>query len=743
MAQLVLRIKLNEGNDVLLGFTADKIVNNVSTLIGNDTTDNNGIFGKSLATGKLLLNDGYLGGRDTTLQSEIEKYNGFMFGATNSKGEYEVKLSLQGTNLDKIIITGDKNANQFPTKAILDEGTAQEKTIYSDDASWAIAFEQESDSHIIKFTNWNKANYNACFTTLKVLLKYLDLGNNYINEINSLSEIALNDKDIPYSLISNNGNTKINDIDGEFKDYLLDGIIPKKNMEIEFLINNSLVQKHIVTDTEYDTNSKLMSFEMSNKLDKFSTYNYKGYGTGKGSCTAYDIIQNILSSIGYTDEEIEYSLNEKITLKNPNNNSTLFVGTIYNYLKNITINNYYISEQNLDSAINKFCQAFLLRVYEDDYGKLKFISCLPMKNDDDKIIKIEEFQIFDKINENILPENDINRIIVNTKKTATKTLFQKGDYTAEEAITYHDDEFLTKTENIAHEKALSSIPNNYYYEYYDTIFPVGWGARYIIGYYKENAIEKAGYIGLDYNLIQQQDKSYIEATPFSAASFPIYGELKYKKASTSIYGSFESFKSDFINNIPKTVEHHPEESDGVYMRTGILHRLDLKGENTFFFGCRVGTLSQDDTGTYSAIYLFNDLRIKYGISSSVRQLIDGNKNRFGSEESDINELSISDNEIIQDTTQIFGMPISNYIAKMLLYYYKNPLQTISLNLFCTNYYDLEGNLIINYDSGEIIPCNKLIKINKIRDIYSIYSREIQYNGGAPVLSIKAIALPEL
>ena len=141
--------------------------------------------------------------------------------------------------------------------------------------------------------------------------------------------------------------------------------------------------------------------------------------------------------------------------------------------------------------------------------------------------------------------------------------------------------------------------------------------------------------------------------------------------------------------------------------------------------------------------VFNDLRIKYGISSSVRQLIDGNKNRFGSEESDINELSISDNEIIQDTTQIFGMPISNYIAKMLLYYYKNPLQIISLNLFCTNYYDLEGNLVINYDSGEIIPCNKLIKINKIRDIYSIYSREIQYNGGAPVLSIKAIALPEL
>ena len=102
MAEVVLRIKANEGADVLIGFSADEIVNNVSSAIGTATTDNNGVNGKSFATGFLSLKDGFVGGQDSKLQSEGDEYNGFMFGATDSAGNYTVTLSLQGKNLDKV-----------------------------------------------------------------------------------------------------------------------------------------------------------------------------------------------------------------------------------------------------------------------------------------------------------------------------------------------------------------------------------------------------------------------------------------------------------------------------------------------------------------------------------------------------------------------------------------------------------------------------------------------------------------
>ena len=82
MAQISLRIITNEGADVLLGFSADKFVNNVSTSPSNrdKVTSNQGRNGKSFGNrnkvtgeqGWLDLSDGYLGLATTKLQSEKE-----------------------------------------------------------------------------------------------------------------------------------------------------------------------------------------------------------------------------------------------------------------------------------------------------------------------------------------------------------------------------------------------------------------------------------------------------------------------------------------------------------------------------------------------------------------------------------------------------------------------------------------------------------------------------------------------
>ena len=259
MAQIVLKIITNEGGDVLTKFTTDNKVNNVSTLIGEPTTDNDGVNGKSFATGFLSLEDGFVGGQDTSLQSETEKYNGFMFNATDNDGNYLLDLFLLGNNLDKIVVTGDKNANQYPTVAVLDAGTQYEKTIYSDNLSWAISFDYASVSHSIRFTKWKRPNYNACFTTLKVMDVSFDLDKGWIDSIESLSQSISDPSSIQYGVLANSGSANIIDNNGTLANYVKTGIIANSNMTTKIIINENNISKHISLDIKDDNNAQLLT----------------------------------------------------------------------------------------------------------------------------------------------------------------------------------------------------------------------------------------------------------------------------------------------------------------------------------------------------------------------------------------------------------------------------------------------------------------------------------------------------
>ena len=111
-------------------------------------------------------------GVDTGYLASENEPDEFVWGIVPNNKKYSVKLTFSNaTSLKDIVIYGDPTAKQFPTKAIID-GT---KTIFSDDPKWAINMETESDTHTIEFTDWNRANYNACLTNIMVMLRYFDL----------------------------------------------------------------------------------------------------------------------------------------------------------------------------------------------------------------------------------------------------------------------------------------------------------------------------------------------------------------------------------------------------------------------------------------------------------------------------------------------------------------------------------------------------------------------------------------
>ena len=402
MAEVVLRIKANEGADVLIGFSADEIVNNVSSAIGTATTDNNGVNGKSFATGFLSLKDGFIGGQDSKLQSEVDKYNGFMFGATDSAGNYTVTLSLQGENLDKVVLVGDKAANQFPTTAILDEGTEHEKTIHSDDANWAIGFDLPSGSHTIKFTKWNRPNYNACFTTLKVMIEYLELDKGWIDYVESVSQSTSDASSIQYGVLANSGSTNIRDLNGELEDFVKDDVLLSSNIPVDLIINGEKVRSHITQDSDYLKQSKQLQLQLTNDVRKFR--NLFGGMFLKETMTAFEILEMLLLQIGYNSSDIISMISSQVVVLDE-------TVSLEDYLKEITIPFPFLEESTYEEAINKICSLAQLTMIIDKNGNPKFLSSRPIatKQEIKNAILIDDYAIFgDGIQSSLFTKNKIN-----------------------------------------------------------------------------------------------------------------------------------------------------------------------------------------------------------------------------------------------------------------------------------------------------------------------------------------------
>lgn len=416
MANISLRIKVNENASGELGFTTTTAVNNVSSATTSSTTKNDGVNGISFATGSISLANGYLG-NGGQIQSEKDKYNGFMFGAVDSNGNYSLTLTLTGTNVEKIVIYFDKNANQFATEALIDN----ERTIYSDDPVWAIDLGEAQTTHTIKFTKWNRPNYNACFTTIQVMLKYLDINNNWIENLESLTQTTVNNETIGYGIVPNTGNANILDIDGEIKDYINDGLIDPSYIPVELFINGVKKQHHITTNTDYDEEGYNISVSFSDESSFLSGGRVSVEEPNKLiDISAHDLFFKTLypkfnPSLG----------NTSITGDLPYNSSNSMI--LPTYLLDIQLKNLKLSVNKQSSeVINDFCNITQLAFYKDNLNKSTMTPMRPIKPYDDVLyldsppVTIPEPFILSKDSSQIITKNKIKQVnipVINTEPT--------------------------------------------------------------------------------------------------------------------------------------------------------------------------------------------------------------------------------------------------------------------------------------------------------------------------------------
>ena len=293
----------------------------------------------------------------------------FFWGLTDANGNYEVKVTIYGSNIEYITVFGDVVNQQFPTEAYLNDSTT---AIHSDDAQWVIKFSGgASNTQTIKFTKWNRPNYNAAITLIRVTATSYDL-----TPFNGLSDVSVrlqsntNPQELEYGVVPNSGSFSMTDEGGEVEDLIREGMLPISNLPIDYYLNGKRKSRHITTDSDYSTD-RTASASMTNNISNWGNIQFKGRAYTGTTTTMYKILFDVLNS----------------TIFNAALTDTVFAGlfdhsSTAERLKSITTAYDYVAPDTLRQTIDNICNVAQITCYEvatDDYpNNIRFANARPV-----------------------------------------------------------------------------------------------------------------------------------------------------------------------------------------------------------------------------------------------------------------------------------------------------------------------------------------------------------------------------
>ena len=744
MARLFLRIQVNKENadSVPMQIETDDSENNVSSLLSNRASvpENDGINGKSFGgrnkitgeQGWLDLSDGYLGGANAKLQSEKDKYKGFMFGVTNDKGEYELTLEISGGEIEKVVVLGDKEANQFPTKAYLDGSTTP---IYSDDANWAIKFPSEALTHTIKFTNWNRADYNACFTTLKILATYLDLNRAYIEDLDTLTQSSSDPTTIQNGVLANSGSVNLADIDGELRDLFEDGIIENSNVPVEVWLNGKKIRTHITTDSDYEENAQLLKFQMTNGLSNWDNLTYGGRAMTRNE--SLDIIlREVLENL-YTKAEVTKALSTKIVFGADDK-----VGTVEQYLSTINIPYAYLNSDTYRNTVNKICDVAQLQCYADSDDKPVFVSSRPVATQEeiDNAVRVKSYTNITNLQRSVILKNKYDGIDGEaTKVTETINVGTNVGQVERAGFTSAQLQYGNRQYKDISMKSKYSVCGKLEGFYYSGSF--------IINKKTNSALNDITSL----NMTGESDAEGYRLIKDESGNFPY--ELQYQYDRGSFIDEVQAFtdittpkdtpeQSVFATSSPySNVEFdEPEGIGDIYTgklptsysilnsnkSIGLADESYIKAkEFDTYYDVKFKILAKIIvyeievymnfwTGVYES---FNTIYIWENIAKKATISIYGTQTEITFPTIDISTANIETaktpatitaNELLQTEATISSANLISNMKNNILSDYKNGVMDSDIELFPDEFVNKDGNVVVSYKAGELIEPNKVI-----------------------------------
>jgi len=762
MPQVKLKIEVN-GGTTASGFnvSADKSANNVGFSSMPQSFDDSFKGTKLLVIDSLYINDkGFLANGVNEdagqLQSEQNKRQ-FVYGKTDANAEYELTLTMTtdtGT-FDRIVIVGDSVGNQFPIEAIVDGTT----TIYSDDPIWALDLGDKQSSHTIKFTKWNKANYNACFNQVKIMLQYLEIDRfNGLQTVESLSQSTPNANSIYYGTLANSGSAEIVDIDGEIEDMINDGLLDNSNVPVELYIDNHLVQSHITTDSDYNTD-KILSLQFTNKLEYWDKITYGGYAYPDTSKTAYEMLYDVLDSLGY-EQSVDDMLSEQIIYGNP-----VASGTIKSYLQAITIPYPYLPSDTYRNTIDKFCRLAQLQVFQKDNGDIKFISARPImtQSQASNAITIPKYAQIKNLNKTIVLKNKYDAVEIQNTQVDDSVKYDEG---VSSTIVNKNDIAYDFTTHSFFGGALST-PSNYgivnkLEAYYTSgTFNIAKKTNYNLlqilsvnitgdadadGYYTLSKRDNKFTFSVDYDRVYGSFKNnsqvisdigniYDNNSTFASTEY--YSKVNFNSNATDTFNgqipvSYVSANEYYSNTISITDSNYIKIKDvGDYLSVKyyILSRV-------VFYDLDVG-FSYPSTATSfkntPRIYKNEAVRINISMYGNKREISFENISASDDTSSAKTIATVQGSELLQvDTkynyTAIISTAMSTLIKNNIKNDYVNGISSGNIELFCTDLYDTNNNKVIDFNDGETLQTNDVLSIVGDNNLWRAIGRQFKYDG---------------
>lgn len=720
--------------------------------------------------GLLITADEYVSNYDglsgtlTSEQNPIE----FVWGIVPKTKKYSVKLTITGeeNNLKDLVFYGDRNADQYPTRAIIDGDT--DNPIYSDDYKWVINLLEEKQTHTIEFTDWNRANYNAVLVLMRVTLRYYDIDkfsglDSFETQLQSNSQ----PKEIFYGCVPNSNFADIS-AEENLIDMVVDELIPNSNLPIEIYENGNKIANHITTESDLTT-EKVLNFQSSDHLSLFDQIQFKGrpYSQKADSTdlpTLYDIATYVFEqTLGMTrndtdstKDDFAYMFGDTIIVRQ---NSVM---TIKEYLKGIKIPYDYLEPDNLRATIDKICtiaQLNFIETAENIYPKnLKFVTARPIRpNTDENVLLLPLSMCLQAPQKDIILKNKYDGIEI-------------GEIEVQEII--EENTFLFTKERIpTNYTDVSNIKEATKYETYtDSGTPVYLYFTYIKAQYERIIIsfneEELKNYNLDiYNDIFTGKKSDGTSNikwslSYTFKSIPTYYEgdfptsinqVKYKEDGDIIESDVEYFSDPYLsiihmkelsgmiktNPTPDLTEgedyytmikfpsNMPPVAPGEWAQKASLENQTnvdtaqvskLGGLTYITFNILVAlekcsvvyNTSQSSIMPYwskSLRYTPNKLTISFRGNKTTINF--SKKNLVGQKNS--NNITIDENTILQSGTNFQNAKISTIIQENILSDYKDGIATATFNCLNKDIKGVDGTVKRKWENGETFKIGDIVK----------------------------------
>ena len=576
----------------------------------------------------------------------------------------------------------------------------------------------------------------------KVVLKFnqssekgFNLDDGDIVSLNSLAQATPDASGINYGSIANTGSIELIDYNGNIAGMIESGELPDSDVGVDIFFNGNKIQSHVTTDSSYDENSKTLNINLSNIIKDLSVRKFSGYNYPNKTKTAYDLLYCVMNEFyGRTlDEESEFK---------PMLSDTIFYNgislddTIYNYLKYIVIK-YPVIEPNqtFEAVINHICTLAQIQLFVDNSGRFKFVSLRPVAKID-KLIHIPLSSVASDIKKDIFVKNKYNEVEINETKVNDTTEANELCYTwaSKEHVLgtdfkqieepdvksdyYHDVGLGTEPTDVYRysnitltyyevEISFDKNSNNNLTEIKDVYDGVNYNGEPYIRY-SVDYLHETGTMKFVYNESTNYASMFIpNYTKSETGSGPIatYGEFKIFYPNNP-YGSLTSYGTDSTNLKTVEVIYTDKYTAKIRVLVGYTKGVAVVGRyiNTgghFFFGNSDWAIAERYTPLEVNINF-------YGVKRKIT--FEEISSKSASLEEKKIAVNIPSNMLLQTTTLRNSKKIADVIKENILLDYTNGVRTAKVTVVPVDYYDSNGDKVINGESGELIKIGDIVEV---------------------------------